>query len=209
VDPVPGIVPLAVGDVVLLRHGETTFNQLGLLNGDPSVSVPLTPAGRAACAALATTLGRVPWAATYVTRFGRTVESLGLIATEPAPTVLADLDDIALGFLESHPRAGYVDWRRTHGVTDAPAGGESRVDALERYARGLGWLAAHAPRPSLAVVHDQPIRYLLNTLLAADPILGPLHGIPNTTPFPVTRPTLADAAVRMRDRAAALRAGAT
>ena len=205
-DPIPGIVALEDGEIVLIRHGETEFNRLDLLNGDPTVPVGLSAAGRAACTALAPILATIRWASSFVTRFPRTGESLALFCpTTPQGTVLADLDDIALGELESQPRAAYRAWRLLHGVTEAPIGGESRLAALERYARGLAALAASAPTPALVVTHDQPIRYLANTLLGADPISGPVAGIPNAVPYPLRRVTLADGAARMAEAAAALR----
>lgn len=205
VQPIPGTVSLDAGEVVLVRHGSTTYNESHLLNGDPSIPVHLSASGRAACAALAPVLAAVSWQSVFVTRFVRTVESLALMAPGLVGTPLPDLDDIALGELESRPRDDYRAWREQNGVLIAPAGGESRVDALERYARGLAWLAATAPRPALIVTHDQPIRYLFNMLLDDDPILGPLDGIPNATPYPLLAVTVADAARRLSCTAAGLR----
>ena len=200
-------VPLDQADIVLVRHGETDFNARDLLNGDPAVAVHLTAEGRAACVALAPTLGAIAWAATYVTRLGRTTESYRLMLPAGAePTALADLDDIRLGVLESKPRAAYVEWRRTHAVTEAPAGGESRLHCLVRYARGMRWLAEEAPHPCLVVTHDQPLRYLLNALAGEDPILGPLKGVPNATPFSLAQPTVATGASRMESAARQLQA---
>jgi broad specificity phosphatase PhoE len=206
VNAIPGVLPLDEGELVLVRHGATTYNESHLLNGDPDVQVHLSASGRAACAALAPVIGQVAWRSVWVTRFSRTVESLALMAPALVGTVIADLDDIALGELESRPRDDYRTWRETNGVLVAPAeGGESRVDALERYARGLARLAASAPQPALIVTHDQPIRYLLNTLLDQDPIFGPLDGIPNAVPYPLRAATVADAAARMSRTAAQLR----
>ena len=53
-------------------------------------------------------------------------------------------------------------------------GGESRLDALARYADGCARLLARRDaRCVLLVVHDVPIRFLRNALLAADPLDGP------------------------------------
>ncbi len=198
VQVIPGIVSLTAGEVVVVRHGSTTYNESHLLNGDPSVPVRLSARGREECAALAPLIEAIAWRSVFVTRFPRTVESLALMAPTCIGKPLRDLDDIALGELESRPRDDYRKWRETNGVLQAPAGGgESRVDALERYARGLAWLAANAPTPALVVTHDQPIRYLFNMLLDDDPILGPLDGIPNATPYPLLAATLADGARKL------------
>jgi broad specificity phosphatase PhoE len=189
---------LAHADVVLLRHGETTYNAADLLNGDPGVDVPLTEAGRAECRALRPVLATIPWAAVVVTPFSRTRESLSEMLPGRQPTTVdADLGDICLGFLEGQPRAAYRAWRKTHGVDVAPEGGESRLAAVARYARGLRRLAEETPHPALVVTHDQPIRYLLNVLAGNDPVLGPALPVPNATPYPFTAEMLAEGARRL------------
>jgi broad specificity phosphatase PhoE len=184
---------LASAEVVLVRHGETVYNAKNVLSGKPSNPVPLSEHGREQAAALGRRLSGVRWAETYVTRFPRTVETLALILPDgrPAPTVLADLDDIDVGEFEGRPREDYRAWRRSHDVADAPAGGESRLAATERYGRGLSWLAVNATAPALVVTHDQVVRYLENALQREDPVLGPVGPIPNATPYPYTRDELA------------------
>jgi broad specificity phosphatase PhoE len=190
-------VDLAHADVVLVRHGETTYNAAGLLNGDPGVDVPLTEAGRAQCRALRPLLAPIAWAAVVVTPFSRTRESLEEMLPGAQPTVDADLGDICLGFLESQPRAAYREWRKSHGVGEAPEGGESRLAAAARYARGLARLANDTPHPALVVTHDQPIRYLLNVLAGADPVLGPAAPVQNAVPYPFGAEQLAEGARRL------------
>ena len=182
---------------MLLRHGETTYNAAGLLNGDPTVDVPLSEVGRAQCRALQPVLAGIEWAAVVITPFSRTLESLEEMLPGRRPIVDPDLGDICLGFLESQPRAAYREWRKTHGVDEAPEGGESRLAAVARYARGLRRLAEETPHPALVVTHDQPIRYLLNVLAGADPVLGPALPVPNATPYPFSKAMLAEGARRL------------
>jgi broad specificity phosphatase PhoE len=170
--------------LVLVRHCETTYNLERRLNGDPSVSVPLTSAGRAQCEELGRTLSDVGFASCYVTRFGRTLESLQLLLPDCSDVQVApELDDIDVGVFEGQDREAYREWRREHGVAEAPAGGESRLDTVRRYAAGLRRLAEEAPRPALVVTHDQPIRYLQNALAGADPVFGPMRAVPNGIPY--------------------------
>jgi broad specificity phosphatase PhoE len=190
---------IARADVVLLRHGETVYNTENRLSGDPSVVVPLSPDGSRQCEAVRPLLEPVRWAALYVTRFLRTVESLDLMLPgHPTPAVLADLDDIDVGEFEGRDREDYRAWRHQHAIDEAPAGGEARLHVLARYARGLDWLAGQSPTPALAVVHDQPVRYLENALAGEHPILGPLGGIENATPYGYSREQLARGAEAMR-----------
>jgi len=155
--------------------------------------VPLSDRGREQAAELGRRLAGIRWAETYVTRFPRTVETLALMLPDgrPAPTVISDLDDIDVGEFEGRPREEYRTWRRSHGVDEAPPGGESRLAVTERYARGLGWLADNATAPALVVTHDQVVRYLENALQREDPVLGPVGPIPNATPYPYAREELA------------------
>jgi probable phosphoglycerate mutase len=191
--PFTDLASLRTADVVLVRHGETTYNTKELLNGDPRQPVPLSGLGKAQCAALAPLFADVPWASLFVTRFPRTRESLELLlpALDALPEVLPDLDDINVGEFEGRSRQEYREWRHHHGVAEAPRGGESRLAVLRRYGRGLGWLAAEAAGPALVVTHDQPLRYLENALQGEDPIAGPIGSIPNAVPYPYDRATLA------------------
>ncbi len=184
---------VASADVVLVRHGETVYNTRNVLSGKPTNPVPLSEHGREQAAALGRRLSGVRWAETYVTRFPRTVETLALILPDgrPVPTVLPDLDDIDVGEFEGRPREDYKAWRRSHGVGEAPEGGESRLAVTARYARGLAWLAANASAPALVITHDQVVRYLENALQHEDPVLGPVGPIPNAMPYPYTREELA------------------
>lgn len=176
---------LGDADIVLIRHGETTYNALGLLNGDPAVPVPLTETGIAECRALRPQLVAVAWAAFVVSPFSRTAESLAEMVPGAVGVPDPDLGDIALGVFESQPRDAYRAWRRSHGIGEAPDGGESRLDVLARYARGLRRLATATAHPALVVTHDQPIRYLLNAVRGDDPILGPAPPVPERVALPV------------------------
>jgi broad specificity phosphatase PhoE len=184
---------IASADIVLVRHGETVYNTRNVLSGKPSNPVPLSEHGREQAAELGRRLAGIRWAETYVTRFPRTIETLGLILPDgrPPATVLPDLDDIDVGEFEGRPREEYRAWRRLHGVAEAPRNGESRLAATERYARGLTWLALNATAPALVVAHDQVLRYLENALQHQDPVLGPVGPIPNATPYPYAREELA------------------
>jgi broad specificity phosphatase PhoE len=188
-------VDLAHADIVLVRHGETTYNAAGLLNGDPSVDVPLTERGIEQCRALRPLLEPLPWATVVVTPFKRTRQTLEEMLPGREPVTCPDLGDICLGVLESQPRPAYRTWRETHGVGEAPdGGGESRLAVVERYARAFRRLAEETAHPTLVVTHDQPIRYLLNALAGDDPIRGPARPVPNAVPYPFTAAEVAEGA---------------
>ena len=184
-----------------VRHASTVYNDLHLLNGDPRVPVPLDAEGRVAATALGARLARCPFDLALHTRFARTRETLMLmlgrrhdvpVAVEPA--------------LRRHRRR-----RSSRGGTSRPTapgapstgpgeavpGGESRLDALARYADGCArLLARHDARCVLLVVHDVPIRFLHNALLAADPLEGPVRTVANLERLSVGEAQLAAGAGR-------------
>jgi probable phosphoglycerate mutase len=195
---------LARAALVLVRHCQSTYNMEHRLNGDPSVPVPLTPEGRSQCADLGRRLAEVRFASYYVTRFGRTRESLELVVPDcPGDIQVArELDDIDVGIFEGREVEAYRAWRRAHGVEEAPPGGESRLDTVRRYAAGLRRLTEDAPRPALVVTHDQPIRYLQNVLAGAHPVHGPVRAVPNGVPFAYSGDELATGIERLEHYAA-------
>jgi broad specificity phosphatase PhoE len=189
-------------DFLLIRHGESVFNTQHRLNGDPTVDNPLSPLGIEQCTQLAATVGSMHWASAWTTRFPRTKQSLGLIAPQLNVETgeLAGLDDINVGVFEGRPIDEFRAWRREHGPATPVPGGESMVQAVERYAHGLLFLLEHAPRPALVILHDQPIRYVMNAQAGDDPIRGALRKVPNAVPYPFSAAALELAAHRLDER---------
>ena len=80
-------------------------------------------------------------------------------------------------------------------------GGESRLAALARYADGCARLLARRDAERvLLVVHDQPIRFLRNALLGADPLDGPVRTVANLERLTVGDAQLGAALAVMRRR---------
>jgi broad specificity phosphatase PhoE len=201
--PLADLAALAAADFVLVRHGETTYNVERRVNGDPSVPVALTARGREEAMALAPAVGAVAWGSAWRTRFPRTAETIALVLPRgaPPPRVIPELDDIGVGELEGHTIEEWRAWRRGRSIEETPPGGESRVDVLERYARGFALLVGEAALPAIVVCHDQAIRYLENVLIDEDPLFGSIQAIPNATPYAYRQADLALAAGRLVERA--------
>jgi broad specificity phosphatase PhoE len=191
-----------------VRHAATVYNDLHLLNGDPSVPVPLAGDGRVAAAALGRRLEHCPFDLALHTRFARTRETLMLMLgrrTDVRVAVAPAFDDIDVGIFEGQDVQAYRDWRAHHGPGEAVPGGESRVGALRRYADGCArLLARHDARCVLLVVHDIPIRFLHNAVLATDPIDGPVRTVANLERLSVGEPQLAAGLAVMRRRLSGL-----
>jgi broad specificity phosphatase PhoE len=187
-----------------VRHGNTVYNDLQRLNGDPFVPAPLDVDGRIAAAALAPLVARCPLDLALHTRFARTRETLLLMLggrRDVRIAVESAFDDIDVGVFEGCDVAAYRAWRAEHGPGEAVPGGESRLHALGRYADGCArLLARHDARSVLAVVHDQPIRFLRNALLVADPLDGPVRTVANLERLSVGESQLAAGLAVMRRR---------
>lgn len=191
-----------------LRHASTGYNDLHKLNGDPGLPVSLDTEGRVAAAALAPLVARWPLDLALHTRFPRTRETLLLMlgSRRDVPIALETaFDDIDVGEFEGKDVTAYRAWRREHGPAEAVPGGESRLDALARYADGCArLLARREARCVLLVVHDVPIRFLRNALLASDPLDGPVRTVANLERLCVGESQLAAGLAVMRRRLSGL-----
>lgn len=201
--PLADLSALGTAAFVLLRHGQTGYNVARRVNGDPSQPVHLSDVGRAEARALAPVIGAVAWGSAWHTRFPRTLETLDLLLPDGQPRrhVIPELDDINVGELEGQTIEVWRAWRRGRGLEQAPAGGESRIAVLRRYAVGFERLGREAELPAIVVCHDQAIRYLENVLSGEDPMFGPVQMIPNATPYVYTSADLALGAERLVARA--------
>jgi broad specificity phosphatase PhoE len=188
--------------VVIVRHGRTTYNDLRRVNGDPAVDVRLTAAGMAQVARLRSRVAAMPIDLGVCTRFPRTAVTLDiLLAGRDVPRVVCPaLDDVRLGEMEGADVEAYREFRRAGGPGARPEGGESRLDVLERYARGFRRVLAVPARMPLVVTHDIPIRFVLNALEGADPLDGPVRAIENGVLYTLSASDLTRAIDRMEAR---------
>jgi broad specificity phosphatase PhoE len=81
-----------------------------------------------------------------------------------------ELDDQRAGAFEGLHLDEYRAWAWTTGSrAEAPGGGESRVAAVDRYARGFRRLLERPEEAALAVPHALPIAYVLGALEGEPP----------------------------------------
>jgi len=179
---------------ILVRHGETTFNVEGRINGDSAILVPLSAHGREEAAQLARHIAHVRIEICVHTRFPRTLETaqigLGARAGRVPLVCEALLDDINAGDLEGRPMTELGAWVEAHGPDDAFPGGESLHDAARRFAKGLRSLAARRERVVLAVCHELPICFALNAASGSSHLDQPEYQIANATPYLFEEATL-------------------
>jgi broad specificity phosphatase PhoE len=176
---------------ILVRHGESEFSLRGAMNGDPAVACPLTPEGRDQARGLGDALRETPLDLAVVTDFERTHQTADLALAGRAVPRLAvpELNDIRVGDYDGGPLETYLAWAREQTPLAVPAGGESRVDAAERYARGYQVVLERPEETILVVAHGLPIRYVL--LAAAGERPGAvIERVPYAEPYRVSRAEL-------------------
>ena len=177
---------VAMGDLILLRHGETEWSRAGRHTG--RTDIPLTPAGEAAAASLAPALAGRDIAAVFTSpaqRAVRTAELAGLDGAKPDP----DLQEWDYGGYEGITtaqiragRPGWYLWR--DGVV--PGDGQHPGEAVAEVGARADAVLARA-RPLLSegdvvlVSHAHLLRVLTARWLGLDPAGGRLFRLDTGT----------------------------
>jgi broad specificity phosphatase PhoE len=190
-----------VKELVLARHGESEYSLKQLVNGDPGVACPLTPAGREQARALGAAIGDVDLVA--VTEFERVRETadLALGEIEVPRLVVRELNDPRYGEFEGGALDAYRAWVWGRGPLEAPVGGEHRGEIAGRYAAGYRHLLERPEERILLVTHSLPIRYALDAAEGVSP-KAKVGMVEYATPYTLTRNQL-DRAVRVLEAWAA------
>ena len=164
---------------VFARHAESLLNVERRINGDPSVSVPLTEEGQAQAHRLGAEIANIDLDACVHTRFDRTKQTAELALQGRAVPFQVEplLDDIDIGELEGDTLEAYRAWKHSHAREVPFPGGESLDDAARRYVRAFRTLLASSYRGVLVLAHEIPIRYALNGASGSDSLARAADGI--------------------------------
>ena len=175
-----------MGDLIVLRHGQTEWSQAGRHTG--RTDIPLTPHGEAAAAALAPLLARRDIVAAFASpaqRAARTAELAGLADAKPDP----DLWEWDYGGCEGltteqiqqqHP--GWSLWRNGVIPGDAAHPGETVQQVGERVDRVLGRVEPLLADGDVALVaHGHVLRVLTARYLRLEPSGGRLFRLDTGT----------------------------
>ncbi len=186
--------------IVIARHAHSRLNELGRVNGDPSVEVPLTEQGEEEARLLGLQLANLPFDACVHTDFGRTRRTAELaLAGREIPFIQEPLlNDIDVGDLDGESLETYRDFKRAHTREDAFPGGESLNDAARRYADAYQRLLERGYERVLVICHEIPLRYALNGALGSDQLDGPIRQLGNAQPFLFTEAALSRAIETIR-----------
>jgi broad specificity phosphatase PhoE len=175
-----------MGDVILLRHGETEWSKAGRHTG--RTDIPLTPRGEAAAAALAPLLARCDIVAAFSSparRAARTAELAGLTDVKQDP----DLWEWDYGGYEGmttpqiqEQRPGWYLWRDGVIPGDAAHPGETVQQVGERVDRVLARAEPLLADGDVALVaHAHVLRVLTARWLRLDPSDGRLFRLDTGT----------------------------
>jgi broad specificity phosphatase PhoE len=175
-----------MGDVILLRHGETEWSKSGRHTG--RTDIPLTPGGEAAAAALAPRLARREITAAFSSparRAARTAELAGLTDVKQDP----DLWEWDYGGYEGmttpqiqEQRPGWYLWRDGVIPGDAAHPGETVQQVGERVDRVLARAEPLLADGDVALVaHAHVLRVLTARWLRLDPSDGRLFRLDTGT----------------------------
>jgi broad specificity phosphatase PhoE len=150
---------------ILARHGETTLNVQGLVNGDLSVACPLTGRGEEQSRRLGELLAgdRIDLCVTSEFVRARRTAELALDGLDVPRLVLPELNDPLYGRFEGGPLETYRYWAGSAASGDTPGGGgESRIAIVQRYVRGFRAVRARPEETVLVVCHSLPVAYALD-----------------------------------------------
>jgi broad specificity phosphatase PhoE len=175
-----------MGDLIMLRHGETEWSRDGKHTG--RTDVPLTPHGEQGAAALAPVLARLHLAAVFSSPAQRAART-ALLAGLPDPKQDPDLWEWDYGGYEgmttpqiraSHP--GWYLWRDGVIPGDAEHPGETLADVADRVDRVLARVTPLLADGNVMLVgHGHTLRVLTARYLGLEPDTGRLFRLDTGT----------------------------
>lgn len=169
--------------LILVRHAQTPYNADGLMNPDSDVDAALSLAGERAARELGRSLALEPIDIAVVSPRLRTRITAELLLTgRKVPLLeLDELAEISVGSFEGRPADAFRKWTRSRPLDATPPGGESILAAASRYVTGFTRIRAMREPVVVAVLHNLPMRMLLNARAGADPVAGPLKMLPHAS----------------------------
>lgn len=159
--------------IYIIRHGETEFNRLGMVQGS-GIDASLNQTGKTQANAFYEQYKDVDFDAIYVSKLVRTKESVaGFIADGKPYEVVAGLEEISWGNQEGvafTPETSTIYQQTTQRWTDGEidlkiAGGESPVEVMERQKPAIEYILTKNQKTILICTHGRAMRVLLTWLL--------------------------------------------
>jgi broad specificity phosphatase PhoE len=144
---------------LFMRHGQTTYNTLGLCNDDPADPAHLTPLGEQQAQRAADRLRATPLDRILVSELPRTQQTAAIVnRVRNLPVVVHPaLNDIRSGF-NNRPVAEYFAATAADPLNLRVNGGESLLDHKRRVAGFIDWLKSQPDRAVLVIAHEETLR---------------------------------------------------
>jgi broad specificity phosphatase PhoE len=185
--------------VLVARHAESECSAQGIVNGKLYARCSLTNRGKEEARALGRSLAgrQLDLYVTSEFRRARQTAEIALAGRELPWLELAELNDIRVGAFEGGPLDLYTSWAHENAPAEhPPGGGESRVEAAARFARGLRIVLARAEPGILVVTHGLAVSFLREA--AAGRGFSARHvPVPYARPFEFSAEELAQALDRL------------
>lgn len=142
-----------------MRHGETTYNRLGLCNDDPQRDVPLTETGIQQAEQAAEQLRHKPLRRILISELPRTRQTAEIINRYHHVPIesAAALNDIQSGF-DGRPVAEYFAAIAHDPLHARIHGGESLLDHKQRISQFLQDLQSRQEDAVLVIAHEETLR---------------------------------------------------
>ena len=168
--------PVPAQRLLVLRHGESTWNVEGRWQG--WLDAPLTPTGEEQAAARARVLAHDSFAprVIYTSDLERAARTAEIIAAHVESPVITDTgfrernggkwQGLTGAEIDEHWPGMRAAWRR--GELTAPPGGEEDVDVLARFDDALGRVLSHAGHGIACIVTHHGMLRIVATRAGAD-----------------------------------------
>lgn len=162
-----------VKKLYILRHGETEYNRLGMVQGS-GIDASLNETGRSQAAAFFKHYQHLPVDKVYVSSLIRTKETVqGFIDKGLPYEALADLREISWGSQEGVPftpdtttRYQSITYRWQQGEVDAKIdNGESPLEVATRVGRAFQYIVSQPEEQVLICTHGRAMRVLFCWML--------------------------------------------
>jgi len=159
--------------LIVARHAETKCSRAGMLNGDPAKPCPLTTRGLQQATDMGQRLASSSLDLCITTTFERTRKTacIALGGRDVKRVIEPLLNDPVLGALEGFDVDRHRDWLEQHAWDQAPAGGESQLEAISRFVAGWRRVLERREKAIVVIGHAFPISFALTLASGEEPAL--------------------------------------
>ncbi len=169
----------------ILRHGETDFNRLGIVQGS-GVDTDLNETGREQARAFFETYQEIDFQLVVTSKLRRTHQTVASFLEKEIPWIATeDINEISWGDHEGKPgtpdRIDVYQWMigewKSGNLDAALPNGETARQLRERVGRFIEWLKTRPEKRILVATHGRTMRCLVTMLKGLGP--ADMEGVPH------------------------------